>query len=118
LTRHLLFAMRCLLIQLLNFTWLFVILVGVPAATRAQFGHWQISSVPAARLAIFWGLGLAAGLNAFGAVKVVRAGRERKKCLEWAMVFGALWLAYFALVRGWINFEWLKRVLLWIQGHL
>ena len=110
--------MQRLLIQILNFTWLFVILVGVPAATRAQFGHWQISSVPAARLAIFWGLGLAAGLNIFGAGKIIKAGKDREKCLEWAVVFGALWLAYFALVRGWINFEWLRQTLLWIQSHL
>jgi len=35
--------------------------------------------------------------------------------LEWTIIFGGLWLAWFAFARGWINFEWLKQTLLWLQ---
>ena len=107
--------MQRFLVQLLNFSLLFVILVGVPAATHAQLGNWQISSAPTARLIIFWGLGLAVGLNLFSAWKLIKDKQNRRLCWEWAAVFSALWLAYFGFVRGWFNFEWLKQALQWLQ---
>jgi len=64
--------MQRFLIQVINFSLLFVILVGIPAATHAQLGNWQITSASTARLIIFWGLGLAAGLNLLGAWKLIK----------------------------------------------
>jgi hypothetical protein len=109
--------MQRFLIQILNFSLLFILLVGLPAATRAQFGNWQISSAATARLIIFWGLGLAAGINVIGALFLIKSQKDRKHCWEWAAIFGALWLAYFGFVRGWFDFEWLKQALLWLQKH-
>ncbi|HXI69590.1 MAG TPA: hypothetical protein VNN22_04460 [Verrucomicrobiae bacterium] len=109
--------MQRVLIQIINFSLLFLILVGVPAATRAEFGNWQISSATTARLIMFWGLGLAAGLNLLGAWKLIKDKQNRRLCWEWATVFSALWLAYFGFVRGLFNFEWLKQALQWVQKH-
>jgi hypothetical protein len=39
-------------------------------------------------------------------------------CWEWAAVFGALLGVEFAFVQGWLNFNWLKQTLLWLQKHL
>jgi hypothetical protein len=109
--------MQRFLLQIVNFSLLFIILVGIPAATRAQIGNWQITSAPTARLLIFWGLGLACALNAIGAGKFFKNKKDRKHGWEWAAIFGALWLAYFGFVRGWFNFEWLKQWLQWLQKH-
>jgi len=108
--------MRRFVIQLINFSLLFIILVGVPAIAHAHIGSWEISSAPAARQLIFWGLGLSAGLNAIGALQFSK--KERRLCLEWAIVFGALWLAYFGFTHGWFDFEWLKRALRWLQKQI
>ena len=107
--------MQRLLIQIINFSLLFIILVGIPAATRAQVGSWQISSATNVRLVIFWGLGIAAGLNAVGALFFIKSQKDRKLCWEWTAIFGGLWLAYFGFVRGWFDFEWLKHSLQWLQ---
>lgn len=109
--------MQRFLIQIVNFSLLFVILVGIPAATRAQVGGWQISSATNVRLVIFWGLGIAAGLNAAGAWFFIKNRKDRKHCWGWVAIFGGLWLAYFGFVRGWFNFEWLKHTLQWLQKH-
>lgn len=116
MTRRFPFAMQRFLLQIINFSVLFIILVGVPAATRAQIGNWQISDAPAARLLIFLGLGLASVINALVAFKL-KDKKSRKLCWEWAAIFAALWLASFGLMRGWFNFEWLKQTLLWLQKH-
>jgi hypothetical protein len=109
--------MQRLLIQTINFSLLFILLVGVPAVTHAQLGHWEVASAPTARRVIFWGLGMAAGLNAIGALFLIKNRKDRKHGWEWAAIFGTLWLAYFGFVRGWFNFEWLKQALLWLQKH-
>jgi uncharacterized membrane protein len=107
--------MQRFFIQIVNVSLLFIILVGVPAATRAQLGNWQISDAPAARLLIFLGLGLASVVNALVAWKLIKNKQDRKHCWEWAAIFAGLWLAFFGFVRGWFNFEWLKQTLLWLQ---
>jgi hypothetical protein len=109
--------MQRFFLQLINFSLLFLILVGVPAATHAQIGSWLISSAPTAQLIILWGLGLAAGLNFFCAWKLIKDKSNRKLGWEWATVFGGLWLACYGYGRGWFNFDWLKQALLWLQKH-
>ena len=109
--------MRRFLFQIFNFSLLFVILVGVPAATRAQIGHWQIASAPAARMMIFWGLGLVAGFNAVCALVFSKNKQSRKHGWEWAAIFGVLWLAYLGFVNGWFDFVWLKQALVWLKKH-
>jgi hypothetical protein len=107
--------MQRLFIQGLNAALLVLIFIGLPAATRAQLGHWQVSAGGQSDGLMFWGLALAAAGNAVAALGVVKSRKERKLCGEWAAVFAALLLVLFAFNRGYINFDWLKQSLLWLQ---
>jgi ABC-type transport system involved in multi-copper enzyme maturation permease subunit len=109
--------MQRFLIKCVNCALLIVILIGVPAVTGAQFWNWQVSSVPVARTLMLWGLALAAAGNAAAALFGIRGRKEQKLCWEWAAVFGALLGAECAFVHGWLNFNWLKQFLLWLQKH-
>jgi hypothetical protein len=60
-------------------------------------------------------LALAAAGNTVGALGLFKNRKERKLCGEWAAVFAILLLVQFAFNRGYINFEWLKQSLLWLQ---
>ncbi|HTY89421.1 MAG TPA: hypothetical protein VMB80_18370 [Candidatus Acidoferrum sp.] len=105
-------------IQGLNCALLGLIFIGLPAATRAQWGSWQISPGPQTQWLMFWSLVLAVAGNIVAALGPVKSSRERKLCWEWAVVFAVLLLAQFAYQRGYIHFEWLKQSLLWLQKHL
>ena len=107
--RFLIIAINCLLLALL--------LIGLPAATREQWGNVQLSSVSTGKLLMFWGLGIAAAANIFAALFFIKGRKPKILCWEWAAVFGALLLAYYGFVRGWFNFEWLKHALQWLQKH-
>lgn len=108
--RFLIIAINCLLLALL--------LIGLPAATREQWGNVQLSSASTGKLLMFWGLGMAAGANIFAALFFIKGRKSKILCWEWAAVFGALLLAYYGFTRGWFNFEWLKHTLEWLQKHL
>ena len=92
--------------------------VGVPEVAGMRFWRWQISSIATAQTLMLWGLALAVIGNAGAALFFIKGRRERKLCWMWAMVFGALLLAYGAFVRGYFNFDWLKQTLHWFQNHL
>jgi hypothetical protein len=62
-------------------------------------------------------LALAAAGNAAIAQFGIRGRKERKSCWEWAAVFGALLGVEYALAHGWLNFNWLRQILLWLQKH-
>ena len=100
-----------------NGVLLILLLIGLPAATRAQWGNVQFSSATNGRLLMFWALGIAAAANILAALIFIKGRKQKMLCWEWAAIFGALWLAYFGFVRGWFDFEWLKRALLWLQKH-
>ena len=91
-----------------NCALLILLLIGLPAATRAQLGGVQFSSAATGQLLKFWGLGIAGAANIFFALLFFKERKHRILCWEWAALFGALWLAYFGFVRGWFDFEWLK----------
>jgi hypothetical protein len=110
--------MQRVLIIAVNCALLVLLLIGLPAATRDQFGNVQLSSAATNRMMMFTGLGIAAGLNVFGALFLIKARKQKIICWEWAGVFGALLLVYYAFLRGYFNFEWLKKTLLWLQHHL
>jgi hypothetical protein len=101
----------------INCALLVFLLIGFPAATGAKLGDWQVSSAPAARMLTFIGLGIAAAGNAVAAKFLIKARKEKILCWEWAAIFGALLLAQRAFTRGYLNFEWLKQMLLWLQKH-
>ncbi len=109
--------MQRFLIKGVNFALLIVIVIGVPAVTRAQFGHFQITSAPTLQLLWFWGLSFALGANILAAAWLFKGRKERILCWEWAAVFGVLLFAYSAFVLGYFKFDWLKKALQWLQNH-
>jgi hypothetical protein len=109
--------MQRLFIITANCTLLALLLIGLPAATRAHFGNVQLSSASTGRLLLFWGLGIAAAANIFAALVFARGRKQKILCWEWSAVFGALLLAHWAFTRGYFNFDWLKNALLWLQKH-
>ena len=110
--------MQRLFIQCLNCALLVLIFIGLPAATRAQFGGWQISSGPQSQRLILGGLAVAIAGNLVAALGAIKTRKERKLCWEWAAVFAGLLLVQYAFYRGSFNFEWLKSALLWLQKQL
>jgi hypothetical protein len=107
--RFLIIATNCALLALL--------LIGLPAATRAQLGDWQISSVSTGWQLLFWGLAAAAAGNVLAALALVKGRKGKMLCWEWAAVFGGLLLAGYGYRHGYFNFNWLKQTLLWVQRH-
>jgi hypothetical protein len=110
--------MQRFLIITTNCALLALLLIGLPAATRAQLGNVQFSSASTGRLLMFWGLGIAAAANIFAALVFIKGRKQKFLCWEWAAVFGALLLAYYGFMRGYLNFDWLKHALEWLQNHL
>jgi len=98
-----------------NCALLILLLIGLPAATRTQLGDLQASSAATGQLLMFWGLGIAAAANVFGALLLVKIHKQKTLCWEWAAIFGALLLAYYGFTRGYFNFDWLKHALQWLQ---
>jgi hypothetical protein len=111
--------MQKFLINSVNVTLLVIILIGVPAICHAKFGHWQISDAPMAERLLFGGLILGIVINVLGATIFIPGPKAKALCAEWAFIFGGLFFFEYAyLVRGWINFNWLKTLLQWVQQHL
>jgi len=108
--RFLIITSNCLLLVLL--------LIGLPAATRARLGDWQISSFSTGTVLMFWGLGLAAGLNVVAALVFAKGRKGKILCWEWAAIFGALLLAYDGYLRGSLHFDWFTRVLELLRKHM
>jgi len=85
-----------LLIILANCALLILLAIGLPAATRAQWGDVQLSSVSTNQKLMFGGLAIAIVLNFFAAVYLVRQRPQKILCWEWTLVFSVLLLAFFA----------------------
>ena len=109
--------MQRFLIITMNGALLALLLIGLPAATHAQLGDWQISSVATSRLLLFWGLAVAATGNVLAALAFVKGRKGKTLCWEWAAVFGGLLVAGYGYLHGYFNFNWLKQTLLWLQRH-
>jgi hypothetical protein len=110
--------MQRFLLLLINCTLLALLLLGLPAATRAQVVGYQVSKAPVTQFLVFRGLGLAAVANLLAAVVLLKERKARLLGFEWTGLFAALGLLQYALYRGWTNFNWLKTALEWCQAHL
>lgn len=110
--------MQRLFINSVNCALLILVLIGIPAITRKQFWNWQISSAPMAEKLTFGGLILAIALNVLGATIFVPGPKAKTLCAKWTFVFGGFLFVEYAFIHGWINFDWLKNWMLWIQQHL
>jgi hypothetical protein len=109
--------MQRFLIITTNGILLALLLIGLPAATRAYLGNVQLSSASTSRLLMFWGLGIAAAANIVAGLIFVKGRKPKILCWEWAAIFAALLLAEYGFVHGYFDFNWLKRSLQWLQNH-
>jgi hypothetical protein len=107
--------MQKFLIKSVNCALLVIILIGIPAVSKSRFGSWDISSVPIAQKLTFVGLSLAIILNVLGAILFVPGPKAKALCAEWAFIFGGLLFLEYAFIQDWINFNWLKNFLVWLQ---
>ena len=108
---------RPVLIKLLNSAWLILIVIGLPAIARTHVAGVEVSSSPTALRMMSWGLAIAAVANALVAAYVLKKEKEQNLCLEWCLGFLCLLGVVWALNRGYLNFEWLRRLLLWLRGR-
>jgi hypothetical protein len=111
-------AMQRALIQCANSFLLILILIGVPAITSARLGSLQLSSAPKTQILTLWGLALAVVANSFVALALVSGRRERLLCWRWAALFGMIFLIEYLYVHAYVNFDWLREALLWLQKRL
>ena len=105
------------LIKVANVAWLVIIFIGLPAITHASIGNWNVTQASTARLLIFGGLALAAAGNTVLAM-TFKKHKDQILCWEWAAVFGGLLIVQYAYTSGYLNFNWLKRALQWVQARL
>ena len=106
--RFLIIATNCVLLALL--------LIGLPAATHAQFGNWQIASASVGRQLLFYGLVIAATGNILAGFTLVKGRKGKILCWEWTAVFAGLLVIYWGFTHDYFNFDWLKHVLLWLRS--
>ncbi|HVU09075.1 MAG TPA: hypothetical protein VHG89_11080 [Verrucomicrobiae bacterium] len=105
------------MIKCVNCALLVIILIGIPAITRAQFGNLQVTSTSKSRQLIFTGLIFAAVVNVLLAL-FIKNRKDRVLCWEWAAAFSILTGVEWAMVVGYLHFDWLKRFLLWLQQKI
>ena len=109
--------MRPALIKALNCAWLILVVIGLPAIAEERVLGMELASASLARRLMAWGLGLGIAANAIVAIFGLKNRKEQRLCWEWS----AAWLCLFAVVlgvsRGYLNFEWLKRSLLWVRDR-
>ena len=65
---------------------------------------------------IFGGLTLGAAANV-GLGLWFKKHKDKALCWEWAAVFGGLLIVQYAYVYNYLNFNWLKRALQWVQAR-
>lgn len=106
------------LIKAINCALLIIIMVGIPAVASASLGNLQVSSKPTKRMLILWGLSLAAIANAAGALGLIKNAKDRQLCRDWAFGFAGLLLIEYAYFQGYLNFDWLKQSLKWLQKKI
>jgi hypothetical protein len=94
---------------------LVLIFIGIPAATHRQIWQWQISSKETAEKLMFWGLAVGIVLNILAATLFPSGIKTKEACAKWTFVFGGLLLLEYAFIQGYLNFDWLKKVLLRLQ---
>lgn len=94
------------------------LLIGLPAATRERLGNLELSHASTSRALMYTGLGIAAAANILAALFLIKPRKQKLVCWEWATVFIALLSVFYGFTHGYLNFEWLKKALLWLQNHL
>lgn len=109
--------MRPFLIKTINCVWLILVVIGLPAIAEAHVLGMELASAPMARRLMAWGLGLGAVANAGLGAYALRNKKEKRLSWEWAAGFLCLCAVVLAVSHGYLNFEWLKRSLLWVRDR-
>ena len=104
--------MKALLIQSLNSLWLVLVFIGVPAISSLRLGTLQIASRPIWHMLALWGVMIALCVNAGLYWKGVHTKKEKRICLRWMFGYALLGCTFFAYSEKWIEFTWLKDLLL------
>ncbi|MBT5926001.1 MAG: hypothetical protein HOH33_05235 [Verrucomicrobia bacterium] len=104
--------MKALLIQSLNSLWLVILFIGVPAISSMRLGTLQIASRPIWHMLTLWGVMIALCVNAVLYWKGVRSKQEKRICLRWIFGYALLGCTFLAYSAKWIDFAWLKDLLL------
>ena len=104
-------------IKLANLAWLVIVFIGLPAATHAQFANWNIGPASTPKMLVSGGLALGALANFIMAV-TRKKPKDRVLWWEWMAIFTALLIVQYGYVNGYLNFNWLKHSLQWIQSKL
>jgi hypothetical protein len=110
--------MQRYLIIAINCAFLALLLIGLPAATHMQLGDWQIASGSTGQHLLFWGILIGGAGNVLAGWMVIKGRKMKILCWEWAAVFIGILVVYSGYTRGYLNFNWLKQTLLWLQNHL
>ena len=106
-----------LLIKVANVAWLVIVFIGVPAATHAQFANWNITQASTARMLVFAGLAVGVAANVLLAM-TFKKNKDQILCWEWVAAFAGLLIVQYAYANGYLNFNWLKQALQWLQSKL
>jgi Co/Zn/Cd efflux system component len=107
--------MQRLLVQLANVFVLVVIVIGVPAITSLRFGSVRLLSDARLQMLTLGGFGLAVAVNLIGAIAFSKDRKGRNTCWTWALLFALMLAAEYAYIRGYLQFGWLKDLLLWAE---
>jgi hypothetical protein len=100
-------------VRLLNYGWLFLVLVGVPSITSVRLGGVNLSSNEKFQILTLGGLGIGLFLNVLGGCLLKAA---RRTGWNWAATYLVLLAIYILVFQERIEFGWLKESLLWIKG--
>ena len=105
------------LTQILNWTGLAIVLVGLPAVASARFGSLRLTADETAWLLMMGGAGMMAALNAVAGWKLAR-GAVAKSCRRWTAVHIAFGVFLWLVSEDQVEFGWLKDALLWLRDQI
>ncbi|MGA1235494.1 MAG: hypothetical protein ACO34E_01380 [Limisphaerales bacterium] len=97
-----------------NTLLLIVLLVGAPTATSLDLGSIRLSNPRSLPLVLTGGLVVAIAFNLVAAT-LCKKPKHRTTCLRWLLLHTTLLTATLAQIAGWIDFAWLKTLLLHLR---
>jgi hypothetical protein len=104
-----------LIIKVANIAWLVIVFIGVPAATHAQIANWNITHASTGRMLVFVGLAMGVAANVLLAM-TLKKHKDQILCWEWVAAFAGLLIVQYAYANRYLNFDWLKKALQWLQS--
>jgi len=66
---------------------------------------------------MFLGLAIGITFNVLAATLLPSGVKTKEVCAKWALILGSLLLLEYGFIHGYLNFDWLKKGLRWIQKY-